>query len=728
MFVKRHVVSILLLICILMSGVGMHQANTAKSVARLTFKAAHEHNWFWADGWAHLFLNIAGRPTDTDAGQNLDELISSFESAKRMTDCFSSLRKMDEGITEREILDRFVQVFSVSEHQARQIVWVYKHHSRIFPEVDLLIDSTEKGSSYSQAIIGLIAAGNWQDNLSEFESNYDRMKSDESIFSGSTVRITQIADRFILIFISLLFLFTALLVLNIMRQYHNSANQTRLKMQNYISNIIDSMPSILIGVDANGNVTQWNCKAEEITGIKASQARGRTLEDVFPRMAQEMDRIAESIDTREIRCEMSKPVATTSGVQYEDITIYPLTANSVTGAVVRIDDVTKDFNLQAQLNQSRKMDAIGQLAGGVAHDFNNMLAGILGAADICKARARLDSDDERQIDMIIQASERAAELTTKLLTFSRKNPGVSAAADFHSVIEDALGLLERSINRKIRITTRMEAADSIVSGNCAELQNAIMNICINADHAMPDGGEISIETGNTILDEVDCKTSQFSIEPGNYIEIVIRDNGVGIPAKDLERIFEPFFTTRTVGHGTGLGLAAVYGIVQKHRGAIVVQSTINKGTTFRILLPCSEKSVIPAPTNQTTVSGTGLILLVDDEEIIRSTCELMLSNLGYTVIQAENGREAMEIFQARHEEIDLVMLDMIMPEMNGHETFLAMRNIDKNCKVIISSGFTEDADLDQLMSLGLSGFISKPYRKIELSHLLKTALDKQKTT
>ena len=251
----------------------------------------------------------------------------------------------------------------------------------------------------------------------------------------------------------------------------------------------------------------------------------------------------------------------------------------------------------------------------------------------------------------------------------------------------------------------------------------LMNIVINASHAMPDGGEIQIETKNIHLDGTYCGASTFEIDPGEFIGIEVRDTGCGIPLDNLQKIFEPFYTTKERGKGTGLGLAAVYGIVQEHHGAINVYSEVGKGTSFHIFLPCSETSAILEQFDADVVAGTGqTLLLVDDEKFIRFTGQRILEKMGYKVLLAENGQEAVEIFQKQHTGISLVLMDMIMPEMNGHEAFIKMKGIDKNCKVIISSGFTKDESLDELKQLGLAGFIHKPFRFLELSQLLAKIL------
>ncbi len=494
-------------------------------------------------------------------------------------------------------------------------------------------------------------------------------------------------------------------------------------LRNYLSNIIDSMPSVLIGVDKDGKVTQWNNTAEQTTGITADAAYGKLLSDVFPQMASEMNKITESIRTRETKQEQKRLRLLEKGNIYENVTIYPLIANGVEGAVIRIDDVSKEHELEEQLNHHRKMDAIGQLAGGVAHDFNNMLGGIISAAQLLKSPKRnIGEEGLKFADMILKAAIRAADLTAKLLAFGRKGRISFTYINIHNVIDDTVAILNRTVDKKIQLQVSKDAQNHTVVGDNSGLQNALINIGINAGHAMRDGGEIQIETKNIQLDKTYCDAGPFEIKPGEYIEIEIRDTGCGIPLENFQEIFEPFYTTKEKGEGTGLGLAAVYGTVQDHHGAISVCSEVGAGTSFHILLPCSEEGADFKQTDAEVIAGSGLILLVDDEEIIRTTGKHMLEEMGYEVLPAENGREAVEIFEKRHSGIDLVIMDMIMPEMNGREAFMKMKEVDKNCKIVIMSGFAKDESLDKLREFGLTGFIRKPFVDYELSQLLAEVL------
>ncbi|MCD6587275.1 MAG: PAS domain S-box protein, partial [Candidatus Fermentibacteraceae bacterium] len=491
----------------------------------------------------------------------------------------------------------------------------------------------------------------------------------------------------------------------------------------HLSRIIDSMPSILMGVDTDGMVTLWNKTAEQNTGLSAHAAKGKYLAEIFPGMSSQMERIAASISTEEVIQVQEKAVFPEEGTRCEDITIFPLIGDDIDGAVIRIDDVSKECELEEQLSHSRKMDAIGQLAGGIAHDFNNVLGAIIGAAELLQSPdAGLDSEASELVDMILQAGARAADLTAKLLAFGRKGKITTSVVDIHEIIDNTVSILASTIDKIITISVHKEAAVHTVVGDASGLHNALINMGINASHAMPDGGSITISTGNVYLDNTYCEKSSFEIEPGEYVEIQMRDTGCGIPGENIRKIFEPFFTTSEQESGTGLGLAAVYGTVQDHQGSISVYSEEGRGSVFKILLPCSYEEADAVQINPDVVTGSGRILLVDDEELIRTTGKLMLEEMGYTVLLAENGRSAVELFKQVYREIDLVVMDMVMPEMNGGDAFEEMRRIDPACKVIISSGFSKSRSIDELKKSGLSGFIQKPFRNSKLSQLVAKVL------
>ncbi len=386
--------------------------------------------------------------------------------------------------------------------------------------------------------------------------------------------------------------------------------------------------------------------------------------------------------------------------------------------------------LEELLNHNRRINSIGQLAGGIAHDFNNIIAGILGAAELLNFPERnLDEISREYTEMIIKLSNRASSLVRKLLAYGRKGRVTSNVLDIREILKDSLSILNTTItDKRIKIIFKDNAENNHIIGDNAQLQNALMNLAINSSQAMPDGGNIEFITTNLYLDDKYCKNSSFDIREGEYIQIEVKDDGLGIPPENINKIFEPFYTTKKINEGTGLGLSAVYGIIQDHYGEIKVTSKLNNGTSFKLIIPNIKNIKMVSTIESTKIDSgnniltTGKILLVDDEEIIRITGKKILTHMGYTVILAGNGKEAIDIYKKQYYEIDVVIMDMLMPELNGKEAFAEMKEINKNCKVVISSGFLKDNDIEELKKMGLQGFIHKPYRSEELNKLLKKIL------
>lgn len=381
------------------------------------------------------------------------------------------------------------------------------------------------------------------------------------------------------------------------------------------------------------------------------------------------------------------------------------------------------IHLEEALHQSRKMDAIGQLAGGVAHDFNNMLGGIIGAAEMMERRLNKPQDLPRYLEMILTSAEQAARLTDKLLSFARKQTTVAAAISLLDPIEDALTILSRTMDRRITLERHYPKEPLMVVGDPAHLQSAFLNLLINATHAMPNGGTLSVDLDSVDLDLKACLAGSQELSPGPYARISFRDTGHGIDKEDLPRIFEPFFTTKDQGKGTGLGLAATYGVIQQHRGAIDVTSTPESGTTFTIHLPLTRaSSTSVASLDKPAVSGQGHVLVVDDEPVMRETAKSLLEDIGYRVTVAEHGQEAVDRIRESGKEIDLVLLDMIMPVMNGRDCFFALRALQPELPIVLCSGFAQIEAVDDLVTQGLSGFIHKPFRSAELSRAIAAGL------
>ncbi len=384
-------------------------------------------------------------------------------------------------------------------------------------------------------------------------------------------------------------------------------------------------------------------------------------------------------------------------------------------------DISGRKELEERLRHSEKMDAIGQLAGGVAHDFNNQLGAILGYAEMLGNELSEPLLQSYAIG-IMKAARRSSDLTKQLLAFARKGKYVTAPVNIHAVIMDVVSLLARSIDKRIEIRESLEAEPHTTSGDPTQLQNAFLNIAINARDAMPSGGVLSFATHVVELEE---KAFNFEIPAGSYILVSVSDTGVGMDEETKQHLFEPFFTTKEVGKGTGLGLAAVYGTVKNHGGAVSVYSEPGHGTCFKIYLPLLSEVQEPPeqkPSEPPPAKASARILVVDDEELLRDMASLMLRKLGYEVIACKDGEEAIARYAESWHSIDLVILDMVMPKMGGRDTFIAMRKINKDLRSLLSSGYSIGEEAQEILNDGVLGFIQKPYSSSELAKKVAEAI------
>lgn len=399
-------------------------------------------------------------------------------------------------------------------------------------------------------------------------------------------------------------------------------------------------------------------------------------------------------------------------------------SGTMTGFQGVIYDITERKQMEERLRRSEKMEAIGQLAGGIAHDFNNQLTGIIGYADLIREEVQDNEMLCRYSDNILRTVKRASDLTAQLLAFARKGKYLSVSIDIHSIITEVVSLLSHSIDKKIKVKQNLHAKPPVTIGDPTQIQNALLNLAINASDAMPDGGELIFATETLTLEQDYCRNNNYEIVPGPYLQVCVSDTGVGMDIKTQEHIFEPFFTTKAVGKGTGMGLSAVYGTVRSHRGAISVYSELGYGTTFKIYLPLHEAEEKTDLQNITImpVKGGARVLLVDDEDVVLEIVAEMLRSLDCKVVTCKDGDEAVKYYKKSWKHIDLVILDMVMPKMDGRETFLAMREINPDVKVILSSGYSINGKAHELLDEGVMAFIQKPYRRAILSQRIAEIL------
>jgi PAS domain S-box-containing protein len=389
----------------------------------------------------------------------------------------------------------------------------------------------------------------------------------------------------------------------------------------------------------------------------------------------------------------------------------------------QIIDITDKRELEGQLLHAQKMEAVGTLAGGIAHDFNNIIQAIIGYTFLLKNRIGEHAEIGGQVDAIEQASLRAADLTDQLLRFARGGKLKTGRCDLNEVVEKVASMIRPTFDRSIDIRIGLLATLTVLEGDAGQLEQALLNLCINARDAMPGGGTLRIETRNIPSPALDGPP--FAAATAECIVLSVSDTGSGIPIEIQPRIFEPFFTTKEPGKGTGMGLAMVYGIVTNHGGRIEIASAAGAGTTFRILFPASAGTAEPLPAQAAPAPlprGSETVLFVDDEEALRALAREMLGGLGYTILTAADGVEALKIFEERRKEIALVILDLVMPEMGGEETFGWIRTIDPSARVLVSSGDAAEGRIERLLAEGARGFVKKPYRLATLASAVRQAL------
>ncbi len=385
-------------------------------------------------------------------------------------------------------------------------------------------------------------------------------------------------------------------------------------------------------------------------------------------------------------------------------------------------DITERKRLEEQLRQSHKMEAIGTLAGGIAHDFNNLLMGIQGRTSLMLTDSDSSHPYFEHLKEIEDYVKSAADLTKQLLGFARGGKYETKTTDLNNLITNQNQMFGRT-RKDITIRKKYEEDLWTVEVDQGQIQQVVLNLYVNAWQAMPGGGDLYIQTQNVNLDE--HYTKAFKASPGKYVKVSVADTGVGMDEVTRQKIFDPFFTTKEMGRGTGLGLASVYGIVKNHQGFINVYSKKGEGATFNIYLPAVEKETLEKKELEKDVlKGSETVLLVDDEDMIIDVGLPMLEKMGYNVLIAKGGKEALEIYQKNEQKIDMVILDLIMPDIGGGDAYDKLKDINPEIKVMLSSGYSIDGQTSEILERGCNGFIQKPFNIKKLSKKIREILDK----
>ncbi|HKH98741.1 MAG TPA: PAS domain S-box protein [Candidatus Sulfotelmatobacter sp.] len=497
--------------------------------------------------------------------------------------------------------------------------------------------------------------------------------------------------------------------------------------QNRLALIVDSSQDAIIGKNLDGIITHWNKGAEHMYGYTAQEVIGRPISVLCPKdRVDEIPGILEKIRRGE-RVEYFESVRVTKDGRRVDVSISVSPIHDAEGKVVGASAIARNITAQKkiedQLRQSQKMEAVGRLAGGVAHDFNNLLGIVTACSELL--RNRVDAESLEYLDNIREAAKRGASLTRQLLAFSRKQQVQPQVLDLNERLKEVSKLLRPLMGDDVEIVLRPRSAAAIVEADPGQIDQMVVNLAVNARDAMPHGGKLIVETSVSDFDESFAREHPPMVA-GRYVMLAISDNGTGMDAGTLSRIFEPFFTTKEMGKGTGLGLATVYGIVRQSGGHIWVYSEPERGTTFKIYLPCADHKLgIATETQAETLPPRRegvTILLTEDDAIMRRLTQKMLEEHGYTVLEAEDAKSALAVMGTDHATIDLLLTDVVMKGMSGPELVLRLIDTHPATKVVYMSGYTGELVASQGADGGIR-LLEKPFTRAALLQTIDAALN-----
>ena len=474
-------------------------------------------------------------------------------------------------------------------------------------------------------------------------------------------------------------------------------------------------PDAAMELNENGTITYFNEAAQQLAASVQRNQPGEILPPDIDRIIRECLASGQSKVRQEIKME---------GRTFS-WSVHPVLPSNVVHCY--IEDITERLSLEAQLRQAQKMESIGQLAAGIAHDFNNMLTIIQGHSSSLLARPTLPPEVVDSVQAVYFAAERAAGLTRQLLMFSRKNVMQTELLDLQKVVGNMSKMLERLLGETITLEFQPAVENSFVQGDCGMIEQVVMNLSLNARDAMPRGGRLTIGVETVDIDAIFIETHPQA-HVGRFVRLRVSDTGIGMDSATLNHIFEPFFTTKDVGKGTGLGLATVYGIVKQHEGWLEVNSEPGKGSTFDVFLPASDK--VPALAQEEAVSaapvagGSETILIVEDEPVLRSMARDILEECGYRILEASSGKEALDVWNQRANEIDLLLTDMVMPDgISGADLVEKLQASQPRLKVVFTSGYTANEVNQTMLARTRASFLAKPYTHAELAKTVRDCLD-----
>lgn len=500
--------------------------------------------------------------------------------------------------------------------------------------------------------------------------------------------------------------------------------------------LLNLAQDVIIVRDLNDRVVFWNKSAERIYGWTAEEAIGRDVKEMqFRDSAIEFEKANRTVKEKGVWSgEIQQTTRDGRRLAFDcKFTLVRDEAGNPKSILAINTDITEKKKLEAQFLRAQRLESIGTLASGIAHDLNNVLSPILMGAQILQMKLE-DEQSQRLLGLMQTNAERGAEMIKQVLSFARGIGGARVTIQPKHLIREIVRIVEETFPKSIQITQRVSEGLWATSGDATQLHQALMNLCVNARDAMPQGGELTIEAENQTLNEMYAGMLKGS-SPGNFVVITITDTGKGIPPEIIDRIFDPFFTTKEPGEGTGLGLATVQGIVGSHNGFITVESKPGPGTKFKIYLPAHEatnRKQVEEERAEISPGAGELILVIDDEATVREIARTTLESFGYRVMTADNGATALGAFAKHRDEISLVITDMMMPVMDGALTIRALQKLNPQVPVIASSGLGESIEKgnkgarDDLGQLGVRTFLVKPYGAVTLLETVAQALSQSR--
>ncbi len=588
----------------------------------------------------------------------------------------------------------------------------------------------------------------WQDNPDRMVPKLSYVKGFEPwgwvIGSGLYIndvnddieRITSDARRasfliFLIIFLVMLFIVTSNIRIT---KRTIIAESSRRQSEKRFQTVINSTKDGMVAIDRSGIITMFNPAAEEMFGYTQKETIGKDIDILIPEQYKDKHKeyvlsyFSTGAPSGAIGKTIELPATKKNGDEFKiELSLSEGSFEEEPFVLAVIRDITRRKELENQLQQSQKMESIGRLAGGIAHDFNNLLTAILGNAEL--ALMTLEPGDEfyEDLEEIVQNSKRAANLTGQLLAFSRKQVVTPKKIDCNTLLINMDRLLRRLITENIELVTLTADSLWLVNIDSGQMEQVLTNLVLNASDAMPDGGTLTIKTTNMVVEPEDADTYP-DIQPGEYMMLTVRDTGNGIGENILPHIFEPFFTTKMLGKGSGLGLATCYGIIKQNDGNIYVESTLGEGTMFTVMLPRAgqDEGNFDATDESTEINGgSETLLIAEDEESVRKMIHRVLGQYGYTVVESSHGEEGLRVAETMEKRPDLLITDLIMPQMGGKELSEKLRAKYPDLPVIFMSGYTDDNIIKKNVKEHLFDFIHKPFTPNEIARKVREVLDRQ---